>query len=116
MNATNSKRSGVDQKECRDICTALTEFQRLLDRQAEFIRQGNIREAETLVERASCLVDLMKNSGVFESAEFESRRDEFQLLYDGLCLGLGAEKAGTVEQLLRVRTNRKTVGAYRSNM
>jgi hypothetical protein len=116
MDVINGDRLGESQKVNTEICVALAQFKHLLERQAGFVRQGNIHEAESLVEQANCLVDLMKNSGVFESVEFESRRDEFQQLYNELCLGLGAEKAGIVEQLLRIRKSRKTVGAYRSNM
>ena len=99
-----------------EVLDAIGELESLLTRQADLVRQGRVREAETLAEQASELVERMGNSGMFESDEFAGRRDDLKRLYANLCLGLGAERAKTAEQLSQVRKGMKTVSTYRRNM
>lgn len=99
-----------------DVLIALGELESLLARQTELARQGQDRDVETLAEQASDLVEHMSSLGMFESAEFADRRDDFERLYANLCLGLGAEREKTAEQLSQVRKGMKTVSTYRRNM
>ena len=99
-----------------DVPGAICELEGLLTRQIDLVRQGQVREVETLAEQAGELVEHMSSSGMFKSAEFADRRDDFKRLYSNLCLGLGAERARTAEQLSQVRKGMKTVSTYRRNM
>ncbi len=108
--------SSIKQVMDDDVLEALGELEGLLARQADLVRQDRVREVEALAEQTSELVQRIKISGMFESAEFADRCDDFKRLYANLCLGLGAEKAKTAEQLSRVRKGMRTVSTYRRNM
>jgi len=92
------------------------ELQRLLEKQIELARQGNISEIEVLSKQASSLVSKIARSGVLESSEFKSQRERLRKLYQDLCLALAAQQAKTVEELSRVRKGKKTIKTYRSNI
>jgi len=92
------------------------ELQSLLEKQIELARQGNINEIEVLSKQASSLVSKIARSGVLESSEFKSQREQMRKLYQDLCLTLAAQQAETAKELSRVRKGKKTIEAYRSNL
>jgi hypothetical protein len=94
----------------------LEELQNLLEKQIEFARQGNINEIEFLSKQASSLVEKIARSGLVESSEFKSQREQLRKLYQDLCLALTAQQAETAEELSRVRKGKKTIATYRSNI
>lgn len=112
----NSEQHIMKQALAEDIPGQLREVEHLLIRQTELARQGRLRDVETLAEQTNDLVQQMRNSGVFESAEFAHRRDRLERLYVNLCLGLGAERAKSAKELSQVRKGMKTVNIYRRNM
>jgi len=94
----------------------LDELQGLLEMQIELARQGNINEVEVSSKQASSLVEEIARSGIFESAEFRSRREQLRKLHQDLCLALTAQKAETANELSRVRKGKKSIKAYRNNI
>ena len=94
----------------------LDELQGLLEKQIELARKGNINEIEVLSKQAGSLVREITRSGVFESAEFRSRREQLRKLYQNLCLALAAQQAETAEKLSQVRRGKKTIEVYRNNV
>ncbi len=94
----------------------LDELQNLLEKQIELARQGNINEIEVLSKQASSLVGEIARSGVLESSEFKSQREQLRKLYHDLCLALTAQQAETAEELSRVRKGKKTIATYRGNI
>jgi len=94
----------------------LDELQSLLEKQMELARKGNINEIEALSKQASSLVGKITRSGILESAEFRSRREQLRKLYQNLCLALAAQKAETAEKLSQVRRGKKTIEVYRKNV
>jgi len=91
-------------------------LQGLLEKQIELARKGKINEIEVLSKQAGSLVGKIARSGVFESAEFRSRREQLRKLYQNLCLALAAQKAETAEKLSQVRRGKKTIEVYRNNI
>ena len=61
-------------------------------------------------------IKAVQDSGVFESSEFKSQREQLRKLYQDLCLALTAQQAETAEELSRVRKGKKTIETYRSNI
>jgi len=94
----------------------LDELRNLLEKQIELARQGNINEIEVLSKQASSLVGEIARSGVLESSEFKSQREELRKLYQDLCLALTAQQAETAKELSRVRKGKKTIATYRGNI
>lgn len=94
----------------------LDELQSLLEKQMELARKGNINEIEVLSKQAGSLVGEIERSGVFESAEFRSRREQLRKLYQNLCLALTAQQAETAGKLSQVRRGKKTIEVYRNNV
>ena len=94
----------------------LDELQSLLEKQIELAQQGNISDVELLSKQASFLVEKIVQKGILESAEFESRREQLQKLYEQLCLAVTAHKADVFKDLSRVRKGRKTIETYRRNV
>ncbi|MFZ2146845.1 MAG: hypothetical protein WAV28_06460 [Sedimentisphaerales bacterium] len=92
------------------------ELQRLLEKQIELARQGNISEIEVLSKQASSLVSKIARSGLLESSEFKSQREQLRKSYQDLCLALTAQKAETTKEISRVRKGKKSIKAYRSNI
>ena len=88
----------------------------LLEKQIELARQGNINKVEILSRQAGFLVGKIAQTGVLELPEFKNQQGQLQKLYEDLCLAVTAQKAGTVEQLCRVRKGKKTIEVYRSNI
>jgi len=87
-----------------------------LEKQIELARQSNINEIEVLSKQAGSLVGEIERSGVLESAEFRSRREQLRKLYQNLCLALAAQQAETAEKLSQVRRGKKTIEVYRNNV
>ncbi|MHC4595368.1 MAG: hypothetical protein ACYS19_10540 [Planctomycetota bacterium] len=81
----------------------LDELQSLLEEQIKLARQGNpaSKRIEFLSKQADCLVGKIAQSGILESAEFKNRREHLKKLYD---------------TLHQIRTGKKTIGTYRSNI
>ncbi len=96
----------------------LDELQSLLEEQIKLARRGNpaSKRIEVLSMQADCLVGKIAQSGILESAEFRNRREHLKKLYDTLCLAITAQKADTFAKLNQVRTGKKTIGIYRSNI
>ncbi len=94
----------------------LDELRNLLEKQIELARQGNINEIEVLSKQARSLVRQIVQSGVLESSEFKSQREQLRKLYQDLCLALTAQQAETAEELSRVRKGKKTIATYRGNI
>jgi len=94
----------------------LYDLQSLLEKQIRLARQGNINEVEVLSKQASSLVGEIARSGILESAEFRSRREQLRKLYQDLCLALTAQKAEIAKELSRVRKGKKTVEVYHNNI
>ena len=94
----------------------LDELQNLLEKQIELARQGNINEIEVLSKQASSLVGKIARSGLVESSESKSQREQLRKLYQDLCLALTAQQAETSEELSRVRKGKKTIATYRDNI
>ncbi len=96
----------------------LDELQSLLEEQIKLARQGNpaSKRIEVLSMQADCLVGKIAQSGILESAEFRNRREHLKKLYDTLCLAITAQKADTSAKLNQIRTGKKTIRIYRSNI
>jgi len=94
----------------------LDKLQSLLEKQIELARQGNISKVEILSKQAGSVVGKIAQTGVLELPEFKNRQGQLQKLYEDLCLAITAQKAGTTEELSRVRKGKKTVEVYRSNI
>jgi len=94
----------------------LDELRNLLEKQIELARQGNINEIEVLSKQASSLVGEIARSGVLESSEFKSQREQLRKLYEDLCLALTAQQAETAKELSRVRKGKKTIATYRGSI
>ena len=94
----------------------LDELQSLLEKQIKLAQQGNISGVEVLSKQASSLVRKIAQSGVLESSEFKSQREQLRKLYQDLCLALTAQQAETAEELSRVRKGKKTIATYRGNI
>lgn len=94
----------------------LDELQNLLEKQIELARQGNINEIEVLSKQASSLVGKIARSGVLESSEFKSQREQLRKLYQDLCLSLTAQQAENSTELSRVRKGRKAIETYHKNV
>ncbi len=96
----------------------LDELQSLLKEQIKLARQGNpaSKRIEVLSMQADCLVGKIAQSGILESAEFRNRREHLKKLYDTLCLAITAQKADTSAKLNQIRTGKKTIRIYRSNI
>jgi len=94
----------------------LDELQSLLEKQIKLAQQGNISGVEVLSKQASSLVGKIAQSGVLESSEFKSQREQLRKLYQDLCLALTAQQAETAEELSRVRKGKKTIATYRGNI
>jgi len=94
----------------------LDELQSLLGRQIKLARQSNIGDVEVLSKQAGSLVEKITQTGIFESAEFENRREQLGKLYKDLCLALTAQRAETGEKLSRVRKGKKTIETYRNSI
>ncbi len=94
----------------------LNELQSLLEKQIEMARKGNINKIEVLSNQAGSLVGKIARSGIFESAEFISRREQLRKLYQNLCLALTAQQAETAGKLNHVRRGKKTIDVYRNNI
>ncbi len=94
----------------------LDELQNLLEKQIELARKSNINEIEVLSEQAGSLMGKITRSGIFESAEFISRREQLRKLYQNLCLALTAQQAETAGKLSQVRRGKKTIDVYRNNI
>jgi hypothetical protein len=94
----------------------LDELQSLLEKQMELARKGNINEIEVLSNQAGSLMGKIARSGILESAEFRSRREQLRKLYQNLCLALTAQQAETAGKLSQVRRGKKTIEVYRNNI
>lgn len=96
----------------------LDDLQSLLEEQIKLAQQGNpaSKRIEVLSKQADCLVGKIAQSGILESAEFRNRREHLKKLYDTLRLAITAQKADTSAKLNQVRTGKKTIGIYRSNI
>ena len=94
----------------------LDNLQSLLEKQIKLAQQGNISDVEALSRQAGSLVGKIVQTGIFEMAEFENRRKQFQKLYKDLRLAITAQKADSAEKLNRVRRGKKTIKTYRSNI
>lgn len=94
----------------------LDELQGLLEKQIDLARKGKINEIAVLSKQAGSLVEEIARQGVFESAEFTSRREQLQKLYQNLCLALEVQQAETAEKLSHVRRGKKTIEVYRNNV
>lgn len=94
----------------------LDELQNLLERQIKLTHQGNIRDVESLVKQADCLIAKIMQTGVLEKPENRDRREKLRRLYTGLHLAITAQKAETSDKLSQVRKGRKTIDTYRRNI
>lgn len=94
----------------------LDELQSLLEKQIEMARKGNINKIEVLSNQVGSLVGEIARSGILESAEFRSRREQLRKLYQNLCLALTAQQAETAGKLSQVRRGKKTIDVYRNNI
>jgi ribosomal protein L29 len=94
----------------------LDELRNLLEKQIELARQGNINEIEVLSKQVSSLVRKIAQSGVLESSEFKSQREQLRKSYQNLCLALTAQQAESAEELSRVRKGKKTIATYRGSI
>ena len=106
----------IDENIPNEQINLLDELQILLEKQIELARQGNINEIEVLSKQASSLVRKIARSGVLESSEYKSQREQLRKLYYDLCLVLTAQQAETTKELSRVRKGKKTIAAYRGNI
>ncbi len=94
----------------------LDELQNLLEQQIGFARQGNLNEIEALSKQASSLVRKIARSGILESREFKSQREQLRKSYQDLCLALTAQQAENAKELSRVRRGKKTIATYSGNI
>ena len=90
----------------------------LLEEQIKLVQQGNRagKQIELLSKQADSLVGKIAQSGILESVEFRNRREHLKKLYDTLCLTITAQKADTSAKLNQIRTGKKTIRIYRSNI
>jgi len=93
----------------------LDELQNLLEKHLRLARQGNVGDIKTISRQAE-LIEKIVSEGVFESDEFENRKERLQKLYRELNIALAAQKGDVAEKLEQVRKGRKIVGAYRRNI
>lgn len=94
----------------------LDKLQSLLEKQIELARQGNINKVEVLSKQAGSVVGKIAQTRVLELPEFKNRQEQLQKLYEDLCLAVTVQKAGTTEELSRLRKGKKTIEVYRSNI
>ncbi|MCP4613768.1 MAG: hypothetical protein GY845_34195 [Planctomycetes bacterium] len=92
----------------------LDELQNLLEQQIGFARKSNVNDIEALSKRANSLVGKIAKSGILESPEFQSQREQLRKSYQDLCLALTTQQAENAKELSRVRKGKKTVATYGS--
>ncbi len=98
------------------IIHLLDELQGLLEKQIALAQQGDIGEAEVLIEQAGSLTERISDTGILKLPEFKNRKELLQKLYETLCLSVSAKKAGVGGELSQIRRGRRTIETYRDNM
>ena len=96
----------------------LDKLRGLLEKQVELAHQGDStgEEFNSLTARVASIVGKLTRSGILESTEYKSQREQLRKLYQDLCVTLTAQQAKTTEELSHVRKGRKTIEAYRNNI
>lgn len=94
----------------------LDELKNLLEQQIGFARQCNVKEIEALSKQTNSLVGKIARSGILESSEFKSQREELRKSYEDLFLALTTQQAENAKELSRVRKGKKTVATYGGNI
>ena len=94
----------------------LDELRNILKKQIGFARQGNVNAIEALSKQSNSLVGKIARSGILESPEFQSQREELRRSYQDLCLALTTQQDENSKELSRVRKGKKTIATYGSNI
>ncbi len=96
----------------------LDELQALLEKQLELAHQGNSagEQIEVLGRHADCLVKKIAKEKILERPEFENQKKKLKKLYEDLQLAISAQKAETSQKLSHIRSGKKIVETYRSNI
>ena len=89
------------------------ELQRLLEKQIELARRGNLRRVEALAEQADSIVERIVQTGMLQQTDFDGQRENLTKLYKKLELMLATGKDAVNRQIKRVGSGRKALQAYR---
>ena len=98
-----------------NILHLLVNLQKLLEKQIEMARKGNLNSVEVLTEQADTVIEKIVRIKGFEQPEFDDRRRHLVKLYKKLELILSAGNASVEKQLQQINNVRKTLKAYRKN-
>ena len=94
----------------------INDLQALLKKQIEFTNKGDIGGVESLSIQVSSLIEECMHNNILNNPAFKNQREELYKLYGQLSLALSAQRAGTGEQINRIRKGKKTIAAYRSSI
>jgi hypothetical protein len=93
----------------------LDELRNILKKQIGFARQGNVNAIEALSKQSNSLVGKIARSGILESPEFQSQREQLRKSYEDLCLALTTQQAENAKELSQVRKGKKVIKTYHKN-
>ncbi|MDT8299973.1 MAG: hypothetical protein RQ760_00725 [Sedimentisphaerales bacterium] len=94
----------------------LDELRNILKKQIGLAQQGNVNAIEALSKQSNSLVGKIAKSGILESPEFKSQREQLRKLYQDLCLTLTTQQAENAKELSQVRKGKKTIATYGGNI
>jgi len=94
----------------------LDELLNILKKQIGLARQGNVNAIEALSKQSNTVVGKIAKSGILESAEFQSQREQLRKSYEDLCLALSTQQAENAKELSQVRKGKKTITTYGGNI
>ena len=99
-----------------DNTQLLTELESNLNKQLEFARRGNLASVEEAAGQCQTLVEKIKSAGLMEKPQYQSQRENIEMLYKELLLLLSSQKEAVTEQLKSISRGKKTLATYRSNI
>jgi ribosome recycling factor len=93
-------------------------LQKILEKQAELARRGNIENHrfDELRRQADALIRRIEQGKILDRDEFKKQKEGLQRLYRELCLAIEVQKEDTEREISQTRKWNKTIQTYNRNV